>query len=107
MEVNCETLAVVAATLANGGINPITGESVFSTSAVTDTLSLMHSCGLKEYSGHFAFAVGMTAKSAESGAIMVVIPNVVGFCVWSPKLDEFTSSVKGLKFCEASSLKGP
>lgn len=45
MEVTCETLAAVAATLANGGINPLTEETVLPSEAVTDTLSLMHSCG--------------------------------------------------------------
>ncbi|CAG0917380.1 unnamed protein product, partial [Notodromas monacha] len=100
MEGTCEALAVVAATLANGGINPITGETVLSCDAVTDTLSLMHSCGLKGYSGKFAFEVGMTAKAAESGAIMVVVPNVLGFCVWSPPVDKFDVSTRGLKFCQ-------
>ncbi len=58
MEVNCETLAVMAATLANGGECPISTERVVSPESVRDVLSLLHSCGFYEYSGQFAFKVG-------------------------------------------------
>ena len=57
MEVSCETLSVIAATLANGGVCPITRERVLSSEAVRDVLSLLHSCGFYEYSGQFAFKV--------------------------------------------------
>lgn len=63
LEVNCHTVSVVASTLANGGICPITGEQVLSSQAVRDVLSLMHSCGMYDYSGQFAFNVGLPAKS--------------------------------------------
>lgn len=63
LEVNCLTVSVIAATLANGGICPITGQSVISSQAVRDVLSLMHSCGMYDYSGQFAFGVGLPAKS--------------------------------------------
>ena len=58
MEVTDDSAAVIAATLANGGYCPITGEKVLEASAVRNTLSLMHSCGMCDYSGHFAFKVG-------------------------------------------------
>ncbi len=57
MEVNCETMAVIAATMANGGTCPITRERVVQPEAVRDVLSLLHSCGFYEYSGQFAFKV--------------------------------------------------
>lgn len=60
MEVTCESGSVMAATLANGGICPITGESVLSAEAVRNTLSLMHSCGMYDFSGQFAFHVSVT-----------------------------------------------
>ena len=61
MEVTCESGSVMAATLANGGICPITGESVLSAEAVRNTLSLMHSCGMYDFSGQFAFHVSALA----------------------------------------------
>lgn len=57
MEVDCESMSVVAATLANGGICPTTGDQVLKPDSVRDVLSLMHSCGMYDYSGQFAFTV--------------------------------------------------
>ena len=57
MEITCESGAVIAATLANGGICPLTGERVLNSRAVRHSLSLMHSCGMYDYSGEFAFKV--------------------------------------------------
>jgi glutaminase len=57
MEVNTEGLSVMGATLANGGICPTTGVLLLEGNSVRDTLSLMYSCGMYNYSGHFAFQV--------------------------------------------------
>lgn len=100
MEANCETMAVMAATLANGGICPITEEKVLKPDSVRDVLSLMHSCGMYDYSGQFAFKVGIPAKSGVSGSLLVVIPNVMGICTWSPPLDPLGNSCRGVQFCE-------
>ncbi|XP_076332807.1 glutaminase liver isoform, mitochondrial-like isoform X2 [Tachypleus tridentatus] len=100
LEVNCETISVMAATLANGGICPITGQQVIDSHAARDVLSLMHSCGMYDYSGQFAFKVGLPAKSGVSGCTMVVVPNVMGICLWSPPLDAYGNSVRGVQFCE-------
>lgn len=57
LEITAESGAVIAATLANGGINPLTGEAILTVEAVRNTLTLMHSCGMYNYSGQFAFKV--------------------------------------------------
>jgi glutaminase len=100
VEVNCESLAVMAATLANGGFCPITGERVLSNESCKHTLSLMYSCGMYDYSGMFAFKVGLPAKSGVSGCLAVVVPNVCGFCIFSPPLDRMGNTVRGVRFCE-------
>ncbi|KAE8626536.1 hypothetical protein XENTR_v10006658 [Xenopus tropicalis] len=100
IEVTCESGSVIAATLANGGICPITGQRVLSAEAVRNTLSLMHSCGMYDFSGQFAFHVGLPAKSGVSGAILLVVPNVMGVFCWSPPLDRIGNSVRGIHFCQ-------
>ncbi|XP_066433324.1 glutaminase kidney isoform, mitochondrial isoform X2 [Eleutherodactylus coqui] len=100
IEVTCESASVMAATLANGGFCPITGERVLSPEAVRNTLSLMHSCGMYDFSGQFAFHVGLPAKSGVSGGILLVVPNVMGLMCWSPPLDKLGNSVRGIQFCQ-------
>jgi len=100
MEVNCEVVAVIGGTLANGGVAPITGEKVLKPEAVRDVLSLLHSCGFYEYSGYFAFKIGIPGKSSIAGSILMVLPNTMGICLWSPALDKYGNSSKGLRFME-------
>ncbi|XP_066497467.1 glutaminase kidney isoform, mitochondrial isoform X2 [Hoplias malabaricus] len=100
IEVTCESASVMAATLANGGFCPITGERVLNPEAVRNTLSLMHSCGMYDFSGQFAFHVGLPAKSGVSGGILLVVPNVMGIMCWSPPLDKLGNSVRGIQFCQ-------
>ena len=97
----------MAATLANGGINPITGEAVFDANTVRDCMSLMYSCGMYDYSGQFAFDVGFPAKSGVSGCVMAVVPGKFGICIWSPPLDALGNSVRGIELCRRLSCSGP
>ncbi|XP_018917605.1 glutaminase kidney isoform, mitochondrial isoform X2 [Bemisia tabaci] len=100
MEVTAESMSVMASTLANGGICPLTEEKVLKPDSVRDVLSLMHSCGMYDYSGQFAFKVGLPAKSGVCGGMLVVIPNVMGICSWSPPLDPLGNSCRGVQFCQ-------
>ncbi|MFE3560346.1 glutaminase A [Streptomyces sp. NPDC059193] len=100
LELNSSALASVASTLANGGTVPLSGDRVFSTDSVKKCLSLMSSCGMYDYSGEFAFTIGLPAKSGVSGALMLVVPQVMGIAIWSPRLDALGNSVRGIEFCK-------
>ena len=100
IEIDAQGLSVVAASLANGGICPTTGDKILSPLTVQHCLSLMGSCGMHDFSGEFAFTIGLPSKSGVSGAIMVVVPNVLGLVIWSPRLDQLGNSVRGIEFCQ-------
>lgn len=101
--VNTIDLATMASTLANKGVNPCTGERALATPYVRDVLSVMHSCGMYEYSGEWAYRVGIPAKSGVSGGIIGVVPNRMGIAVFSPLLDKHGHSIRGMKVFEALS----
>ena len=100
VNINSKMGACIAATLANGGVCPKTNEKIFTEEITRDCLSLMYMCGMYDYSGQFAFEIGLPAKSGVSGCIFLVIPNKMGICIWSPKLDELGNTVRGVKFCK-------
>ncbi|KAE9555747.1 hypothetical protein FO519_000961 [Halicephalobus sp. NKZ332] len=100
LEGNCDSLAVMAATLANGGVCPLTEERCIQSRPCRDVLSLMYSCGMYDYSGQFSFHVGLPAKSGVSGAMICVIPNLMGICLWSPPLDRLGNTCRGVEFCK-------
>jgi len=93
--VDVETLAVMGATLAFGGVNPITGERVVSPEIARDVVAVMATCGVYDGSGRWMRAVGVPAKSSVSGAIVLSAPGTVGAAVVSPPLDEQGTSVRG------------
>jgi glutaminase len=98
MLTDASSMATVADTYANGGVCPLTEARVFRDDTVKNCLSMMYSCGMYDYSGEFAFTVGIPAKSSVSGVILAVIPNVMGIAVWSPRLDTHGNSVRGVEF---------
>jgi len=100
IEIDCVRQAAIAATLANGGVSTLSNKPVISSDIVRNCLALMYSCGMYDYSGEWAFSVGLPAKSGVSGAIMCVIPNVMGLTIWSPRLDSRGNSVRGIEFCK-------
>ncbi|MBE9004356.1 glutaminase A [Fortiea sp. LEGE XX443] len=101
--VNCHDLAVMAATLANKGINPITGEQAVDHQYIKDILSVMYTCGMYNFAGEWAYTVGIPAKSGVCGGIIAVVPNQMGIGVFSPPLDMRANSVRGVEVCKALS----
>ena len=98
--INTDIGAIMAATLANGGVCPVSNKEVIDKAIVRDCLSLMYQCGMYDFSGQFAFKIGLPAKSGVSGCLLLVIPNVAGICIWSPPLDEMGNPVRGIEFCK-------
>lgn len=90
-----KAMSVMAATLANSGICPKTRQRVFKPENVRQCSTLMTTCGMYDSSGQWAFEVGVPAKSGVGGCVMMVIPNVCGISVFSPRLDPNGNSVRG------------
>ena len=100
VRVTCRELALMAATLANGGVNPATGERALGSRHVRDVLSVMHTCGMYDFAGEWAYRVGIPAKSGVSGGVLAVVPGKLGIGVFSPGLDAYGNSVRGTAVCE-------
>lgn len=103
LRVDAHALALMAATLANGGVNPATGERAVDSEVVGPVLSVMTTCGVYDFTGEWVYRVGLPAKSGVGGGIMAVLPGQLGIGVFSPLLDERGNSVRGVKVCEALS----
>jgi glutaminase len=101
--VTARDLAIMAATLANNGVNPVTGEEVMKPYSVARTLSIMTSSGMYDYAGEWVYRIGMPAKSGVGGGIVAALPAQLGLGTFSPLLDSHGNSVRGLKTCEALS----
>jgi glutaminase len=94
VNVNARDLAIMAATLANGGINPVTGKHVMDSKHVPSLLSVMAIAGLYDDSGKWLFATGLPAKSGVGGGIIAVSPGKFGIAAISPPLDQAGNSVR-------------
>jgi glutaminase len=103
--VTARDLAMIAATLANGGVNPLTRDRAVAREYVQDILSVMYTCGMYDFSGEWAYRVGIAAKSGVGGGICAVVPGVAGVGVYSPSLDERGNSVRGIRVLEDLSRK--
>jgi glutaminase len=99
IEMTTRMLAIAAATLANGGVCPISGVQVLSTDVVKRTLTVMQTAGMYDNAGTFSLEVGLPAKSGVAGAVLVVVPNLMGLATFSPRLDSYGNSVRGVRFC--------
>ena len=97
--VTCRDLALIGATMANMGRNPISGEQVFDITSVRDMLSIMFTCGMYDYSGQWAYRVGLPAKSGVSGGVMAVVNRQLGIATYSPRLDPRSNSCRGIEVC--------
>ena len=98
--VDCRDLALMAATLANNGVNPRSGDRAIKSEYVRDLLSVMYTCGMYNFAGEWVYRVGLPAKSGVSGGIIAVVPGKMGIAVFSPPLDVHGTSVRGVRVCE-------
>jgi glutaminase len=99
LRVTCADLAVMGATLANQGINPITGERAIAHEYVDNVLAVMASSGMYDWSGEWIYRVGLPAKSGVGGGILAVLPGQLGIGVFSPLLDDQGNSARGIRVC--------
>ena len=97
--VTCRDLATMAATLANMGRNPLTDQGVFDLVTVRSMLAIMFTCGMYDYSGEWAYRVGVPAKSGVSGGLMAVVNRQLGIATFSPRLDARGNSSRGIEVC--------
>lgn len=105
VSVNCRDLGIMAGTLANRGVNPVTGKQAIRGEYVENMLSVMSSCGMYDWAGEWIYNVGIPAKSGVSGGIVAVLPGMLGIGVFSPPLDSHGNSVRGIRVCEAISRR--
>jgi glutaminase len=97
--VTSRDLAAMGATLANMGRHPSTGEQVFDLPSVRSILSIMFTCGMYDYSGEWAFRVGVPAKSGVAGGVLAIVNRQLGIATYSPRLDVHGNSVRGIEVC--------
>lgn len=99
VQVTCQDLSLMAATLANNGTNPVTGQQVMELPVVERVLSVMLTSGMYDDAGSWVADVGMPAKSGVGGGVIAVLPGQVGLAVYSPPLDRHGGSVRGIAAC--------
>jgi len=98
--VTCRDLGIMAATLANRGVNPLTGKQALRGEYVESVLSVMGTCGMYDYAGEWLYNIGIPAKSGVAGGVLAVLPGQLGIGVFSPRLDVHGNSVRGIRVCQ-------
>jgi glutaminase len=101
IRVDCRDLALMGATLANGGVNPLTGERALAAEYVCNVLSVMATCGMYDASGDWLYQTGLPAKSGVGGGVLAVQPGRLAIAVFSPRLDAQGNSARGVAVCRA------
>jgi glutaminase len=97
LEMTAKDVAMGAATLANGGVCPITQDRVLSQSTVRNVLPVVQMAGMYNSSGKFFQEIGLPSKSGVGGGILLIVPQLMGICIFSPRLDSVGNSVRGLE----------
>jgi glutaminase len=97
--VTCRDLSMMGATLANGGVNPLTGERALSGEYTERVLSVMSTCGMYDAAGAWFAQVGLAAKSGVGGGIVAVLPGQLAIAAFSPRLDHHGNSVRAFEAC--------
>ncbi|KUM36565.1 glutaminase A [Arthrobacter sp. EpRS71] len=95
LRISARDLAIMGATLADGGVNPVSGKRVVSAEVCRDTLAILAANGLYERSGEWLFEIGLPGKSGVSGGLLTVSPGKAGIGTFSPRLDSAGNSVRG------------
>lgn len=103
--VTAADLALIGATIANGGVHPTTRERIVAPKVVRDMLTVALTCGMYDYAGEWAYTVGIPAKSGIGGGIVGMIPGVGGLAVYSPRIDGHGNSVRGIRVFEELSQR--
>jgi len=99
VEVTCRDLALMGATLANQGVQPLTRKRAIAADYVDNVLGVMATCGMYDWSGEWIYRVGLPAKSGVGGGILAVLPGQLGIGIFSPPLDKQGNSDRGIKVC--------
>ncbi|KAE8295909.1 Glutaminase liver isoform, mitochondrial [Larimichthys crocea] len=99
-EITCESGAAMAASLANGGLCPLSGDQVLSPAATRSMLSMMQVAGMKDYSTTFHYKTSTPAVSSSHGSLLAVVPGVLGLMAFSPELDACGNPWRAVHFCQ-------
>ena len=105
LEMTATEVAMAAATLANNGVCPVTQDRVLNQKTVRDCLPILQSSGMYDASGAFFQEVGLPAKSGVGGGVFLVIPQLMGICIFSPRLDKQGNSVRGIEMAKQITSK--
>lgn len=99
INLNVRDLSMMGAAFINGGVHPVTKEHLIDPQTIKNTLSVMLSCGMYNYSGHWLYDIGLPAKSGVSGSLLMLVPGLMSVAVYSPRVDELGSSVRAINVC--------